>query len=102
MGSAMSPAFQSALPDRFNIVHRLKHTRYIYPSFSYCPANAFKITSRISWGFPYSTFSIVNFNLDAGSRVIDSGASNIIRQQLQQTSVLHVDETGININATHH
>jgi transposase len=35
-------------------------------------------------GIPLSTGSIVNFNLDAASRVVDSGASNIIRQQLQQ------------------
>lgn len=53
-------------------------------------------------GIPLSTGSIVNFNLDAASRVVDSGASNIIRQQLQQASVLHVDETGININASRH
>jgi transposase len=53
-------------------------------------------------GIPLSTGSIVNFNLDAASRVVDSGASNIIRQQLQQASVMHVDETGININATGH
>lgn len=53
-------------------------------------------------GIPLSTGSIVNFNLDAASRVVDSGAFNIIRQQLQQVSVLHVDETGININTTRH
>ena len=53
-------------------------------------------------GIPLSTGSIVNFNLDAAARVVDSGAADIIRQKLQQASVLHVDETGININATRH
>jgi transposase len=37
-------------------------------------------------GIPLSTGSIVNFNLDAASRVVDSGGSNIIRQQLQQVT----------------
>jgi len=53
-------------------------------------------------GIPLSTGSIVNFNLDAAARVVDSGASGIIRQRLQHSPVLHADETGININATRH
>ena len=53
-------------------------------------------------GIPLSTGSIVNFNLDAAARIVDSGASGIIRQRLQHSPVLHADETGININATRH
>ena len=53
-------------------------------------------------GFPLSTGSIVNFNLDAAARIVDSGAADIICQRLQQSLVLHADETGININATQH
>jgi len=53
-------------------------------------------------GIPLSTGSIVNFNLDAAARIVDSGAAGIIRQRLQQGPVLHADETGININATRH
>jgi len=53
-------------------------------------------------GIPLSTGSIVNFNLDAAARIIDSGAADIIRQRLQNAPVLHADETGININATRH
>lgn len=53
-------------------------------------------------GIPLSTGSIVNFNLDAAARIIDSGAAGIIRQRLQHSAVLHADETGININATRH
>ena len=53
-------------------------------------------------GIPLSTGSIVNFNLDAAARIHDSGAADIIRRRLQQSLVLHADETGININATRH
>ena len=53
-------------------------------------------------GVALSVGSIVNFNLEAATRVVDSGAADIIRKQLQQGAVLHADETGINVNGVRH
>lgn len=53
-------------------------------------------------GIALSAGSIVNFNLEAAKRVVDSGAADIIRKQLQQSAVLHADETGINVNGVRH
>lgn len=53
-------------------------------------------------GIPLSAGSVVNFNLEAATRVVDSGAAAIIRQRLQHSAVLHADETGINIDGKRH
>lgn len=54
------------------------------------------------WGIPLSAGSVVNFNTQCAARIIESGAANLIQQKLRESDVLHVDETGININATRH
>ena len=53
-------------------------------------------------GLPISEGSIYNFNQEAADRINRSGAEAIIKQQLQNCAVLHVDETGINIGGKRH
>ena len=53
-------------------------------------------------GLPISEGSIYNFNQEASARIGSSGAEAIIKRQLQDCAVLHVDETGINIGGKRH
>ena len=57
---------------------------------------------RDQLGIPLSAGSVVNFNLEAATRVADTGAASMIRQQLRDSAVLHADETGINIDGKRH
>jgi len=45
---------------------------------------------------PLSAGTLVNFNRDAYERL--TAFAQLARQQLHQSSLLHADETGININ----
>ena len=51
---------------------------------------------------PLSSGSLVNFNAQANQLINDLGALDVIKSQLQVSSVLHVDETGMNINGAKH
>jgi transposase len=53
-------------------------------------------------GIPVSTGSIVNFNLEAAGLLQDLNLADHIRAQLHQQTVLHADETGINVNGVRH
>lgn len=53
-------------------------------------------------GIPVSTGSLVNFNLEAANLLSELGVTDIIRTHLQQSAVLHADETGINVNGGRH
>lgn len=53
-------------------------------------------------GIPVSTGSIVNFNLEAAGLLQDLRLADHIRTQLHRESVLHADETGINVNGVRH
>lgn len=48
-------------------------------------------------GIPISAGSIANFNQKAAELIHKSGIDTFIRSQLQRATLLHVDETGINI-----
>lgn len=48
-------------------------------------------------GIPLSEGSIFNFNVEAASLVESTGAESIIKQRLQEGTLIHADETGINI-----
>jgi transposase len=102
MGSALSQAFQNPLADPIQYGSQIKAHSVYLSQFQLLPYQRIQDYFQDQLGIPLSTGSLVNFNLDTASPVVDSGASDIIRQQLQQASVMHVDETGININATRH
>ena len=53
-------------------------------------------------GIPLSEGSIYNFNVEAANLIQASGAEAVIKQRLSEAELLHVDETGININGKGH
>jgi len=53
-------------------------------------------------GLPISAGSIFNFNKEAAQQIQFSGAETVIKNVLRSGPVLHVDETGININGKLH
>ncbi|MGI9316908.1 MAG: IS66 family transposase [bacterium] len=53
-------------------------------------------------GIPLSEGSIYNFNVEARGLIESSGAAAIIKQRLQDSEVLHADETGINVGGQRH
>lgn len=53
-------------------------------------------------GIPLSEGSLCNFNQEAARLIDSTGASDIIKQRLRDSAVLHADETGINIGGQRH
>lgn len=53
-------------------------------------------------GLPVSAGSLFNFNQQAAQQIRALGAEAVIKQSLRSGSVLHVDETGINIDGKRH
>ena len=51
---------------------------------------------------PLSAGSLFNFNQQAADLVTSSGAEGQIKNALQNSSIMNVDETGINIDGTRH
>lgn len=49
---------------------------------------------------PISTGSICNFKEEASNLIVKLGVEKIIKQELQKSSLAHVDETSINLNGT--
>lgn len=70
--------------------------------FQLLPYNRIADYFKDQLGLPLSEGSIFNFNQEAGARVTSSGAEAVIKQQLQDGELLHVDETGINIGGKKH
>lgn len=70
--------------------------------FQLLPYNRIADYFKDQLGLPLSEGSIYNFNVEAGARVKSSGAEAVIKQQLQGGELLHVDETGINIDGKKH
>ncbi len=82
--------------------HQIKAHSVYLSQFQLLPYKRIQDYFKDQLGIPLSTGSIVSFNVDAAARVIKSGAADIIRKKLQSSAVLHVDETGVNINGTRH
>lgn len=53
-------------------------------------------------GIPLSAGSLFNFNQHAAKLVSSSGAQGAIQRALAQSPLLHVDETGINVDGVRH
>ncbi len=51
---------------------------------------------------PISSGTLVNFNTQATKLVKESGALDVIKSRLCGSSVLHADETGMNVNGSKH
>ena len=51
---------------------------------------------------PISSGTLVNFNAQAGKLLQELGALDVIKSQLQCSTALHADETGMNVNGTKH
>ena len=101
-GQRFVAAFPESVTRPVQYGHQIKAHSVYLSQFQLLPYQRIQDYFQDQLGIPLSTGSIVNFNRDAAVRIADSGAANIIRQQLQQSTLLHVDETGININATRH
>ncbi|MCP3690435.1 MAG: IS66 family transposase [Gammaproteobacteria bacterium] len=101
-GQRYVAAFPESITRPIQYGHQIKAHSVYLSQFQLLPYQRIQDYFQDQLGIPLSTGSIVNFNLEAAARVVDSGAAGIIRQRLQQGPVLHADETGININATRH
>ena len=77
------------------------HSVYL-SQFQLLPYNRIVDYFNDQLGIPLSEGSIYNFNVEAAELVSSSGAESIIKQRLQESDVLHVDETGINIGGQRH
>lgn len=53
-------------------------------------------------GVPVSAGSLVNFNREAAEKLVQLGAMEAIRSNLQAATVIHADETGLNIGGKRH
>ena len=49
---------------------------------------------------PISSGTLVNFNTQAGKLLQELGALDVIKSQLKSSTVLHADETGMNMNGS--
>ncbi|NRB21491.1 IS66 family transposase [Candidatus Dependentiae bacterium] len=55
---------------------------------------------RDEYGIPLSKGSIYNFNNEASNLLVSLGFEQVAKKALQQASVAHADETGINLNGS--
>ena len=101
-GQRFVASFPEAVTRPIQYGNQIKAHSVYLSQFQLLPYQRIQDYFQDQLGIPLSTGSIVNFNLDAAARIVESGAAGLIRRQLQQGEVLHADETGININATRH
>ena len=101
-GQRFVATFPESVTQAIQYGHQIKAHAVYLSQFQLLPYKRIQDYFQDQLGIPLSTGSIVNFNLDAAKRIVDSGAASLIRHRLQQGSLLHVDETGVNINATRH
>jgi transposase len=77
------------------------HSVYL-SQFQLLPYNRIVDYFNDQLGIPLSEGSIYNFNVEAAELVDSTGAESVIKQRLQESDVLHVDETGINVGGKGH
>lgn len=77
------------------------HSVYL-SQFQLLPYNRIVDYFNDQLGIPLSEGSIYNFNVEASELVGSTGAEQVIKQRLQDSELLHVDETGINIGGQRH
>lgn len=77
------------------------HSVYL-SQFQLLPCERIQDYFRDQVGIPVSQGSIVNFNTQAMTLIVSTGAWGIIKQKLQTCDLLHVDETSINIGGKRH
>jgi transposase len=77
------------------------HSVYL-SQFQLLPYNRIVDYFNDQLSIPLSEGSIYNFNVEASELVGGTGADQVIKQRLQESELLHVDETGINIGGQRH
>lgn len=82
--------------------HQLKAHAVYLSQFQLLPYQRIQDYFHDQLGIPISTGSIANFNVQCAEQIESSGAAGLIQERLRQNDVLHVDETGININGDRH
>ena len=101
-GQRFVAAFPDSVTRPIQYGHQIKAHAVYLSQFQLLPYQRIQDYFQDQLGIPVSTGSIVNFNTQAARYIVESGAASLIQQKLQISDVLHVDETGINIDGARH